>query len=882
MQLKRYQEQSLALLRAYLDAVLLRGAAGAYVQTHAANPRELFQNRRAVFQALPGLETVPYVCLRLPTGGGKTLLCAHTVGLAKETLWQESFPLTLWLVPSDTIRKQTLETLKNPNHANSRALQSYFGDRVRVFDVADFVNIRPQDIRDHACVVVATFAAFRVQDTKGRNAYDHHEELEGHFSRVDPDAPNLERDENRRIKFSFANLLHVQRPLVLVDEAHNAKSKLSMEVLLRVNPRAVIEYTATPADNSNLIESVSAQDLKDEEMIKLPIVFTAHDTWQQAISASIQTRARLEQAAREETDTIRPIVLFQAENKNGEVTVEALKDYLCEQENIPAEQIAIATGEQRELDGLNLFDPYCPIRYIITVKALKEGWDCSFAYVLCALANTRSATEVEQLLGRVLRMPYAQSRSQPELNQAYAHVSSQTWTHAVSMMEDRLISMGFEQAEADRALQLGLPGVSVGKPPAHTLGEAGGALSGSAYIEPFTVPLTHAPDLSAMAADVQARIQVQKHDGGFVLHVTGSPDAALLEHVIQSVPDKKDRREVRLRVDKWLRLQPQNAKPSERGVPFIVPQLCFVFDDDSTLLLDAENCLGKDGWNPLDAYRPISTDEFDADEKTHVVTLDIENEKLRIDYVAAAGQLPLAGIPTEMDATDLALNMEQRLFLKLGGQYMRAGSLRKYLVTSVQDLLARPDINLPLLIRTRAALEKVLETRLMAARHKAYTQAFQQRLFADEGLRAGPQYPAFTFPTQYAASKLYDGRTVYKKHYYRQIAAMNSEEAGCARVLDQHDKVTHWLRNLEKQERHAFWLPTATDKFYPDFVAQLDDGRIFVVEYKGEHLKDSADTLEKTAVGKAWAKASGNVFLMAVKQDSQGRDVAAQVRGVLG
>jgi len=175
-----------------------------------------------------------------------------------------------------------------------------------------------------------------------------------------------------------------------------------------------------------------------------------------------------------------------------------------------------------------------------------------------------------------------------------------------------------------------------------------------------------------------------------------------------------------------------------------------------------------------------------------------------------------------------------------------------------------------------------LETRLLAARCKAYTQVFQQRLFADDGLRAGPEYPVFTFPEQYPVSIQYDGRLVFKKHYYRQIAAMNGEEAACALVIDQHAKVTHWLRNVEKQPRSAFWLPTATDKFYPDFVVQLDDGRILAVEYKDEQFRNSADTVEKTAVGRAWAKASGNVFLMAFKQDSQGHDVAAQLRQILG
>jgi len=178
------------------------------------------------------------------------------------------------------------------------------------------------------------------------------------------------------------------------------------------------------------------------------------------------------------------------------------------------------------------------VRYIITVKALKEGWDCSFAYVLCALANTRSNTEVEQLLGRVLRMPYAQSRSQPELNQAYAHASSSNWTHAVSTMEDRLISMGVEQSEADRLLQLGLPGVGTGTPSAGS----DGPLFDSAT---FTAPLTHAPDLSRLDATTQAQVTVTAHDDGhFVLQVTGTPDAALLETVAKSVSNAKDKREI--------------------------------------------------------------------------------------------------------------------------------------------------------------------------------------------------------------------------------------------------------------------------------------------------------------------------------------------------
>ena len=181
----------------------------------------------------------------------------------------------------------------------------------------------------------------------------------------------------------------------------------------------MIEFTATPKINSNTLHNVKALELKDAEMIKLPIVLGEHQTWQSAVSSSIQERAKLEDEAKGESSYIRPIVLFQAEDKGREVTEEVLLDYLVSSENLSRDQIAIVTGDQRELDNIDLFSAKEPaIRFIITKEALKEGWDCSFAYVFCSVANVSSATDVEQLLGRVMRMPYAAKRRSEKLNRA--------------------------------------------------------------------------------------------------------------------------------------------------------------------------------------------------------------------------------------------------------------------------------------------------------------------------------------------------------------------------------------------------------------------------------------------------------------------------------
>jgi len=91
-------------------------------------------------------------------------------------------------------------------------------------------------------------------------------------------------------------------------------------------------------------------------------------------------------------------------------------------------------------------------------------------------------------------------------------------------------------------------------------------------------------------------------------------------------------------------------------------------------------------------------------------------------------------------------------------------------------------------------------------------------------------------------------------------------------MIDSLPKVKFWVRNLERQPDFSFWLPTPTDKFYPDFVALLADGRVLVVEYKGELSRES-DNLEKIAVGNLWAERSGGqcLFLFVTKGDFESK-----------
>ena len=466
--LKTYQQTALTVLTQFLTDTRSQPVAQAYGATLAT------QNRTGeTYQPLFG--DVPCVCLRVPTGGGKTIMAAHAVAHASKAVLDSDAPIALWLTPSDTIRTQTLEALANARHPYRQALAQHFGDRVQVCDLESLQTISPHDVGKAAIVIVATIQSFNVTDTAKRNVYSFFEELAPHFDNLPPNLsaglekvaeadlltqPYLTAKDVGRVKYSVANWMHLQRPIVIVDEAHNNRTDRFFKSLGRVNPSCVIEMTATPVPGNNVLYHVAAAELKAEQMIKLPIVLAEHPQgWRECLRDAVLTRARLELIAQREPDYLRPIALVQAMPINGEATVAVVRQHLIEQEAIPENQIAVATGTQKELDGINLFDPACTIRYVITVEALKEGWDCSFAYVLCSLQNVRSGKDVEQLLGRVLRMPYATRRKSPALNRAYAHVVARSFSEAASALVDRMVQgMGFEALNA-AAVVLPDPGV---------------------------------------------------------------------------------------------------------------------------------------------------------------------------------------------------------------------------------------------------------------------------------------------------------------------------------------------------------------------------------------------------------------------------------------
>ena len=187
-------------------------------------------------------------------------------------------------------------------------------------------------------------------------------------------------------------------------------------------------------------------------MVKLPVIVYNRRSQVDVYGDAIAIRAKLEAQAKREQETsgryIRPIVLFQAQPRNNadSTTYEKIKKTLVDG-GIPEREIAIKTGDRDELKSVDLLSPDCPIRYIITVNALKEGWDCPFAYVLATVANRTSAVDVEQILGRVLRLPYTQKNRSEVLNLSYVITSSADFHQTLEKVVAGLNSAGFSSCD---------------------------------------------------------------------------------------------------------------------------------------------------------------------------------------------------------------------------------------------------------------------------------------------------------------------------------------------------------------------------------------------------------------------------------------------------
>lgn len=912
MELKTYQKAALTTLGDFLEQCLDKPASNVYADLCVNNgwardaSKVVYHDR---------FHSAPAVCLRVPTGGGKTVIAAASVKVVDDIFLQTGgAPVVLWLTPSDVITQQTLAVLQNKDHAYYQRLETDFG-AFKAVDIDDFAHSSQSDLENRCTVVVANIQTFNIKDTDQRKVYAYREDISSHFQgltsteikglecvtaddvQVLGEGTQLKKHNVGEVKHSVANLLRLHHPYIVVDEAHNNRTERFFDTLNRLAPRAVLELTATPTLKNNVIYQVSAWELKADAMIKLPVILSEHSQtgWQACVDKSVAMRRELERKASDEPDYVRPIVLIQAQKKGEVPSPEQVRDYLIASQHIPEAQIAIATGTQKDLTDVNLFEKDCAIRFVITIQALKEGWDCSFAYILCGLQNIQSAKDTEQLVGRVLRMPYAKRRKAEELNSAYANILSETTQALARTLKDRLVeTMGFDKMEAEalvetkeaelvqRRLDENQPDLfSNAAAPAHGI--------------PVLVSYSKTPDetknaIKAAGLENEVHVVLAQPAKGVVISLNErlSDEAeAKLREVLTQGEKGNGKAGVAAALKDFHAARSNKRARGLQQTPFPpIPYLCFTDPEDGECRV-LETSSGLAGsWNP-GAYE-TRLDHFEPRQVVYISQLDV-NRFSRMQYDNVAEQVAEIGTTDDwltIRVEDLVQWLAQEV-RRLDVPSTRMAAFVSQVVNGY--LIGERRFSLAELLQLRVQIANAIKRLLTRNYEKACRDGFQHQL--DLVCETPDEAPyQFKFdPNRYTPKRPYDpeeGGRDFKKHFYSVIhdlhaktaSGADAEEFLCAVAIDTCVHVKRWVRNIESSP-YSFRLPTADGYFYPDFVAELTDGRILVVEYKGEALATNEDSKEKALIGELWERHSHGrgLFLMARRTDTAGRNVETQI-----
>ena len=404
---------------------------------------------------------VPNIVFKVPTGGGKTYLGVSSLSKIFGKYLGKHTGFVLWIVPNEAIYTQTKRQLIDRQHPYRQMLDVLSGNAVRILEKDDQLDAR--DVESHLCVMLLMLQSSNRENKDSLKMFRDRGDVQGFFPpEGDQEAhevalkatPNLDIYDLAgsaypwpQIKDSLGNALRLIRPVVVMDEGHKAVSDLAFSTLYGFNPCFVLELTATPKDvapttgrnprparYSNVMVEVKGIDLDREGMIKMPLNVDPREgaDWRTTLLAALNRLRELDiQALQFHGNTgryIRPIMLVQVERTGADQRDGAhvhsldIKEWLTTVGGLDEAEIAIKTADTNDLatpENQNLLSPSNRVRIIITKQALQEGWDCPFAYVLCALAASSNLSAMTQLIGRILRQPQAEKTGIAALDECY-------------------------------------------------------------------------------------------------------------------------------------------------------------------------------------------------------------------------------------------------------------------------------------------------------------------------------------------------------------------------------------------------------------------------------------------------------------------------------
>lgn len=838
MELKTYQKNVIGDLRRFLALLTEK-------QSISAAYRTLWEEKNVVVgmnlmppynSIIPG---VPHVCLKVPTGGGKTFIAANAIKPIFDSIPNMRTKAVVWLVPSDAILTQTYKALTNSAYPYRQKIDVDFGSRVEVYSKSQLLNgqnFNPTAVAEQLSIFVLSYDSFRTSKKDGRKAYQENGNLASFAKAMNnPDVLLDDTDETALIQ-----VVRSLNPLIIVDESHHATSDLSVKMLNDFNPTFVLDLTATPKKGSNIISFVDAVQLKKENMVKLPVIVYNRKSQSDVYSDAISIRAKLEVQAKQEQATsgryIRPIVLFQAQPKNtaDSTTYEKIKKTLVDI-GIPENQIAIKTGDKDELKTVELMSPDCPIRYIITVNALKEGWDCPFAYVLATVANRTSAVDVEQILGRVLRLPYTKTNVSDVLNLSYVITSSADFYGTLDKVVEGLNRAGF--SSKDYRVKDIEPEEAVLPTEAPEQTE----------IPTLTTAADDTPEVDTAILKAKIKTAMQeiesatptesiKSDDMLSAAITHSKEYAAEIETLEETALTTAPQEVRDKMNCFC----MNEEFAEEAAALLFPQ--FMLATGASLFSDNEYSL------------------LEFDNLTRGFTLT--DKDVQIDFSTASAELARVDIDDSKDAKPRAWKItgfdniyfkkwfnsqpsEKRLVYckemickKLSSlNCVNDKELRKY-VDRVVDTLSEDQLSeleqspYPYILKIQEKVKSLL------ARHSA--EVFDKWLEQDI-IICQPSYklPSAISPVSFIST--------LPKSLYTAEEDMNEYERKVVWELSSLENVKWWHRNIS---RRGFQINGHIHAF-PDIIVMTHSGRLLMIEPKGDHL-DNDESREKANIGAKW------------------------------
>lgn len=803
------------------------------------------------------LQGVPHVCLKVPTGGGKTFLAANAIKPIFDSMPQIHPKAVVWLVPSDAIMQQTITNLSNTAHPYRQKIDVDFGGKVEIYTKDQLLNgqnFNPVSVDENLSIFVLTYDSFRTNKKDGRKAYQQNGNLTA-FNGFKGDTSILLDDVDDT---ALIQVIRQLNPVAIVDESHHVTSKLSIEMLENFNPCFVLDLTATPKEGSNIISYVDARQLKKEGMVKLPVIVYNMKSQEDVYLSAISLRKRLEiKAKKNEQETgkyIRPIVLLQAQPRTSDdsTTYEKIKTTLVEI-GVPEEEIAIKTGDRDEIKTENLLSKDCKIRYIITVNALKEGWDCPFAYILATVANRNSTVDVEQILGRVLRLPYTKMSKEQELNLSYAITSSSDFYGTLDKVVKGLNNAGFSkkdymlkdmdnsafnESEEPKGEQMVIDNLQSFQGETSSDTETAEVNTEELKKQLETV-LNGNYDTQEMGDQtnntVDTMIETALSENNVYWEKITSEENEQTDDIPDEVADKMNKYHVRKEFEddlKGLKI-PQFVTEGEASL----------FSDHEFELLDRENL--RKGFTLRDKNTEIDFDSIEAE----IAKVDVDDKN------EAPKAWKLKGFESEtikewFDSrpSDAKRKLcKDRICKRLSkNNAIDDREIQDY-VGKIMDQMTETQLT-DLEQNTELYADKIKKkVDALLAEHEA--KMFRKWVDQDH-VQCQPMYQMkeSISPTTSIAS-------IPKSLYEEEDGDLNDYEKKVVYELASLDNVKWWHRNIS---RKGFAINGAVTA-YPDLMVMLTDGKILMIETKGDHL-DNPESKAKAATGSEWANQAGRLY----------------------